>query len=108
MCCILSAGEWRQRWNSDVVIDIVCYRKHGHNEIDEPMFTQPQMYKVIKQHKHSLYKYIDRLQAEGVLTEVQPCEVFLLFVLLVHLSFIFSGCISWVTRVLVLSKLMPV
>ena len=39
------ASDWRQTWKSDVVIDIVCYRKFGHNEIDEPMFTQPRMYK---------------------------------------------------------------
>ena len=35
------AVEWRQKWKRDVVVDIVCYRKYGHNEIDEPMFTQP-------------------------------------------------------------------
>jgi 2-oxoglutarate dehydrogenase E1 component len=40
------AAEWRQAWGTDVVVDLVCYRKHGHNEIDEPMFTQPQMYSV--------------------------------------------------------------
>jgi 2-oxoglutarate dehydrogenase E1 component len=40
------AAEWRQKWGSDVVVDLVCYRKHGHNEIDEPMFTQPNMYNV--------------------------------------------------------------
>jgi len=39
------AAEWRQRWKGDVVVDLVCYRKHGHNEIDEPMFTQPLMYR---------------------------------------------------------------
>lgn len=40
------AAEWRQTFHSDVVVDIVCYRRYGHNEIDEPFFTQPKMYKV--------------------------------------------------------------
>ena len=54
-----------------MVVDIVCYRKYGHNEIDEPMFTQPLMYKKIKQHTNSHQLYIQRLLAEGSVTNVR-------------------------------------
>ena len=63
------AAEYRQRWKKDVVIDLVCYRKYGHNEIDEPTFTQPLMYEAIKRHKTALELYRDRLLGEGVLTK---------------------------------------
>lgn len=55
----------------DVVVDLVCYRKHGHNEIDEPMFTQPLMYKRIKAHKNSHQQYVEKLLAEGTITKVR-------------------------------------
>jgi 2-oxoglutarate dehydrogenase E1 component len=62
------AAEWRAAWKSDAVVDIVCYRRHGHNEIDEPMFTQPLMYKAIKAHTDPYRLYQDRLLGEGVVT----------------------------------------
>ena len=62
------ATEWRMKWKTDAVVDIVCYRKSGHNEIDEPMFTQPLMYKVIQQHPSVLTKYSAKLVNEGIIT----------------------------------------
>lgn len=63
------AADYRQKWKSDVVVDIVCYRKFGHNEIDEPMFTQPLMYKAISKHPNPLEIYKKKLLDEGSLTE---------------------------------------
>ncbi len=61
------AIEYRQRFHRDVVIDIFCYRRFGHNEGDEPMFTQPQMYSKIKKHKTTLELYSERLVKEGLI-----------------------------------------
>lgn len=63
------AAEWRAEWGTDVVIDLVCYRRNGHNEIDEPMFTQPLMYKKIKETPVLLTKYVNKLIKEGVITQ---------------------------------------
>jgi 2-oxoglutarate dehydrogenase E1 component len=63
------ATEFRQRFHKDVVIDMFCYRRFGHNEGDEPMFTQPLMYKAIKGHKTTLQLYTDRLIADGLIPE---------------------------------------
>jgi len=63
------ATEFRHRFKKDVVIDIFCYRRHGHNEGDEPAFTQPLMYKAIAAHPSTREIYAKRLVAEGVITE---------------------------------------
>jgi 2-oxoglutarate dehydrogenase E1 component len=63
------ATEFRHRFKKDVVIDIFCYRRHGHNEGDEPAFTQPLMYKAIAAHPSTREIYAKRLVAEGVVTE---------------------------------------
>ncbi|MEK9672283.1 MAG: 2-oxoglutarate dehydrogenase E1 component [Rhodospirillaceae bacterium] len=63
------ATEYRQRFKKDVVIDMICYRRHGHNEGDEPMFTQPKMYKAIQTHPTTLNSYALKLIREGVMTE---------------------------------------
>ena len=69
------AVEFRQEFAKDVVIDIVCFRKLGHNEQDEPMVTQPLMYKKIQVHPGVRKLYADRLVAEGVLTLNGPNEM---------------------------------
>src|SRR5260370_18893510 len=63
------ASEFRQKSQKPVVIDMFCYRRHGHNEGDEPAFTQPVMYKKIATHPSTLEIYSKRLVAEGVMTE---------------------------------------
>lgn len=69
------ASEWRSTFHKDVVIDLVGYRRNGHNEIDEPMFTQPLMYQKIKKLKNTLDLYADRLIAEGTVTEEEVKSV---------------------------------
>jgi 2-oxoglutarate dehydrogenase E1 component len=63
------ATEFRQMFSKDVVIDIFCYRRFGHNEGDEPMFTNPVMYKRIKTHKTTLQLYTERLVQDGLIPE---------------------------------------
>jgi 2-oxoglutarate dehydrogenase E1 component len=63
------AIEFRQKFHKPVVIDMWCYRRHGHNEGDEPAFTQPVMYKRIASHPSTLEIYAKRLVADGVVTE---------------------------------------
>jgi 2-oxoglutarate dehydrogenase E1 component len=63
------ATEFRQKFHKDVVIDLICYRRFGHNEGDEPMFTNPVMYKKIKKQKTTLTLYTDRLVKDGLIPE---------------------------------------
>ncbi|PVU98104.1 hypothetical protein BB561_000096 [Smittium simulii] len=62
------AAEWRQTFDKDVVIDLVGYRRHGHNETDQPSFTQPLMYNIIKSKKNSLDIYTDKLLSDKTFT----------------------------------------
>ena len=63
------ATEFRQKFHRDVVLDIICYRRFGHNEGDEPMFTNPLMYTKIKRHKTTLSLYTERLVKDGLIPE---------------------------------------
>jgi len=67
--CARIAMEFRQRFNRDVVIDMICYRRFGHNEGDEPSFTQPVMYANIKKHETTLNIYAKKLIEEGTITK---------------------------------------
>ena len=63
-------ADYRATFHKDVVVDLVGYRKHGHNEIDEPMFTQPIMYSVVRKHKDVMQLYSKQLQDEGKQTHL--------------------------------------
>ena len=69
------ATEFRQTFLKDVVIDMFCYRRFGHNEGDEPAFTQPLMYKAIAKHPSTRKIYADRLTAEGTLGEAEADDL---------------------------------
>ncbi|NCT57610.1 MAG: 2-oxoglutarate dehydrogenase E1 component [Legionella sp.] len=64
------AFDFRMKFKRDVVLDLVCYRRHGHNEADEPSVTQPLMYKAIKKIKPIRALYAEKLIAEGLLSQV--------------------------------------
>ena len=66
--CARMAAEFRMRFAADIVLDIVCYRRHGHNETDEPAFTQPMMYKAIGLQSTTRKLYADRLAAEDMVS----------------------------------------
>jgi 2-oxoglutarate dehydrogenase E1 component len=66
--CSRMAAEYRMKFASDIVLDVVCYRRHGHNEIDEPAFTQPLMYKAINRLKTTRTLYAEKLAAAGTVS----------------------------------------
>ncbi len=69
------AAEYRQEFASDIVLDIVCYRRHGHNENDEPAFTQPTMYRAIRGQRTTRTLYAARLEHDGVVTPEKSAEM---------------------------------
>jgi 2-oxoglutarate dehydrogenase E1 component len=69
------AIEYRQEFNRDIFIDLLCYRKYGHNEGDEPKFTQPSLYNIIAKHPNPKDIYLKQLLAEGVLTAEKAKEI---------------------------------
>jgi len=69
------ALEYRMKFHKDVVIDLVCYRRHGHNEGDEPAATQPLMYQVIRKKPTARQLYADKLAAEGVLNAAEAAAM---------------------------------
>ena len=73
--CTQLALDYRQQFNKDVVVDIVCFRKLGHNEQDTPSLTQPLMYKKIAQHPGTRRLYGEKLVAQGVLPESGPDDM---------------------------------
>ncbi|XP_029472672.1 probable 2-oxoglutarate dehydrogenase E1 component DHKTD1, mitochondrial [Rhinatrema bivittatum] len=69
------AMEYQRRYRKDVIVDLLCYRQWGHNELDEPSFTNPAMYKVIRARKSIPDSYADRLIAEGLMTEDEASQL---------------------------------
>ena len=61
------AMEYRQTFHRDVFVDLLCYRKYGHNEGDEPKFTQPKLYNIISKHPNPRDLYFRQLEKEGLL-----------------------------------------
>ncbi|XP_016384100.1 2-oxoadipate dehydrogenase complex component E1 [Sinocyclocheilus rhinocerous] len=69
------AVEYQRRFRKDVIIDLLCYRQWGHNELDEPFFTNPAMYTIIRSRKSIPDSYADQLIAEGLMTEEERGQI---------------------------------
>ena len=72
---IKMALEWRQKYKTDVFVDLLCYRKYGHNEGDEPRFTQPILYKAIAKHENPKEIYIQQLLNEGIISNDEVSQM---------------------------------
>ncbi len=69
------AMEYRQQFNRDIFIDLLCYRKYGHNEGDEPKFTQPHLYNIIAKHPNPREIYFKQLESEGVISQADAKKI---------------------------------
>uniref|UniRef100_A0A9J8AE34 2-oxoadipate dehydrogenase complex component E1 n=2 Tax=Cyprinus carpio carpio TaxID=630221 RepID=A0A9J8AE34_CYPCA len=69
------AVEYQRRFRKDVIVDLLCYRQWGHNELDEPFFTNPAMYKIIRSRKSIPDSYADQLISEGLMTEEERGQI---------------------------------
>jgi 2-oxoglutarate dehydrogenase complex dehydrogenase (E1) component-like enzyme len=63
------AAKYRQMFATDVVIDLIGYRRFGHNELDQPSFTQPLMYKVVQKMERVASKYENQIKGEGIMSD---------------------------------------
>lgn len=70
-----TAVEYRHEWGTDVIVDVICYRRNGHNEMDQPAFTQPKLYKKISRHPTTLQLFEKRLVNEGTMTNEEIDEI---------------------------------
>lgn len=75
-----TAVEYRHEWGTDVIVDVICYRRNGHNEMDQPAFTQPKLYKKISRHPTTLQLFEKRLLKEGTMTveEIEEIKSFVM------------------------------
>ncbi|KAI7812207.1 2-oxoadipate dehydrogenase complex component E1 [Triplophysa rosa] len=69
------AVEYQRRFRQDVIVDLLCYRQWGHNELDEPFFTNPAMYKIIRSRNSIPDSYVDQLISEGLMTEGERGQI---------------------------------
>lgn len=70
-----TAVEWRHEWGVDVIVDMICYRRNGHNELDQPAFTQPKLYKEISRHQPTLQIFEKQLLDDGTMTQEEVDEI---------------------------------